>query len=255
LIEHIKDSQTEENPMAGDDIAFFPMQYGENYLYLLEVDPSHLHALWEIVPEGEPDRVGAYFPEDPELRLRIHCLFKDSPSKTPEICYDIPVQGLINTWFVAMERPVTTCRAELGYADPETGAFISICLSNKLDIAGERVVVPEPVEEVRTQVPPPREREEKSDEDVERHHLMEYITDRDVIEYYRYLPEKTEAIPGFSPLRSLLERFYSEEALRILHLSGIFGEHLFNPSPSDRHSSFSSGMPSPPSSTDPDRER
>jgi len=241
--------------VPGDDIAFFPTQYGENYLYLLEVDPSHLHALWEIVPEGMLDRMGEHFPEYPELRLRIHCLFKDLPSETPEVCYDIPVRGLINTWFVEMERPVTTCRAELGYADPETGAFISICFSNKLDIAVERVRVPESVEEVRTQAPPPLEREEKGEGDMERHNLMEYITERDVIEYYQYLPEKTEANLGFPPWRSLLERFYSEEALMALRFSGIFGEHLFNPSPSDRHSSFSSGMPSPPPSLDPDRER
>ncbi|MGA1795686.1 MAG: DUF4912 domain-containing protein [bacterium] len=238
--------------MPEEDIAFFPMHYGENYLYLLEVDPSHLHVLWQIIPEGVPDLMGGDVVEDPELFLRIYCLFKDSPAETPAICYDVSVEGLINTWFVAMEKPVTMCRAELGYADPETGAFISICFSNKLDIAGEPVAVQASAEDARTEQPPSQEEMKHEGED-QRQHLMEYITERDVIEYYRDLPEKTESIPGLPPWRSLLERYYSEEALRTLRLFGLFGEHLFNPSPSERHSSPSSAMSFPPSTLDPDR--
>lgn len=239
--------------MPEADMAFFPMQYGEKYLYLLEVDPSHLHALWQIVPEDVPDLMEGHVAEDPALLLRIYCLFKDSPVETPAICYDVSVQGLINTWFVAMEKPVTTCRAELGYADPETGAFISICCSNKLDIGGEQVTMPASAEDVSAAEPFSGEREEKKEGEIQRQHLMEYITERDVIEYYRDLPEKTESSPGLPPWKSLLERYYSEEALRTLRLFGLFGEHLFNPSTSERHSSPSSGMSSPPSTLDPDR--
>ena len=148
---------------------------------------------------------------------------------------------------------MTTCRAELGYADPETGAFISICFSNKLDIAGEELAVQASAEEVRKGTPPPRGQDETNEEDVRRQHLMEYITERDVVEYYRGLPEKTESTPGLPPWRALLERYYSEEALRTLRLFGLFGEHLFNPSTSERHSSPSSGMPFPPSNLDPDQ--
>ena len=110
--------------MPDDDLKHFPEKYHENYLYLLEVDPTHIHALWEVVPESIPDQV---LIRHPDLCLKIYCDFQECPCENRNLCFDLRVQGLRNDWFIELEKPLLRCQAELGYYDPSKSIFIPLC--------------------------------------------------------------------------------------------------------------------------------
>jgi hypothetical protein len=181
--------------VPGDDKAHFLSKYDENYLYLLEVDPTHIHAFWEIIPDCIPDQILKRYPNSTDLCLKIYCNFQNHYS----FCVDLNVQGLINDWFIELERPLVKCHAELGYNDPGKGKFVSLCRSNNLDILLEQEFSDYSIKKENQGKANFHVYQEKRDDTnpflvdskkEKKPHHMELITEKDIKDYYRLLSEK-----------------------------------------------------------------
>jgi hypothetical protein len=216
-----------------DDKTHFPRKYDQNYLYLLEVDPSHIHAFWEIIPDCIPDQILKTYPNNNDLWLKIYCNFHNRYS----LCIDLNVKGLINDWFIELASPLAKCHAELGYNDPRKRKFISLCRSNNLDVFPEKEFSDYSIEK-NNQGNANSDLYQEKPEDTnpflvdpekdKKTHPMELITEKDIKDYYRLLSERRIFNPGFSPWRLILEKMKSSEALRVLKPSGpinIYREH------------------------------
>ncbi|MGA1863686.1 MAG: DUF4912 domain-containing protein [bacterium] len=231
--------------MPDDDKAHFPRKYNENYLYLLEVDPTHIHACWEIMPDCIPDQILKRCLSNKDFWLKIYCSLRDRHT----FCVDLNVQGLINDWFVEIESPLTRCHAELGYKDPGEEKFISLCRSNNLDVILEKEFSDYSTEKKKQSHVSSNEFLEKQKdinpfivdtEKKEKKHPMEFITEKDIKDHYRLLSENRIFNPGYSPWKSILERINSAEALRVLKPSVPVNLCKQNYSPSETDSSYSS---------------
>ncbi len=250
--------------MPDIDIEYFPDKYGENYLYLLEVDPTHVHALWEVIPDSIPAQIREKSTDNPELCLKIYCDPKDSRlCEEHGVCLDLNVQGFINDWFVELEEPPVRCHAELGYYDPGEGVYIALCRSNDLNIflgPEAKFGLNEPEnqeideEKIEASETDPAAQQGGHDETnqsfenqqrEERSHLMERITEKDIKDCYQFLPEKLLSDPDFSPWRSIIEKMSSEEAMRVLRLSELMNLYIKGLSPSEIHSSYQSAITDP----------
>ncbi|MGA1841718.1 MAG: DUF4912 domain-containing protein [bacterium] len=231
--------------MPDDDKAHFPHKYNENYLYLLEVDPTHIHAFWEITPDCIPDQILKRCLSNKKLWLKIYCNFRDSH----RFCVDLNVHGLINDWFIEIESPLTGCHAELGYKDPGEEKFVSLCRSNNLDVILEKESSDCSIEKINQSDVNSHVYEEKKKDinpfiiDTEKEkktHHMELITEKDIKDYYRLLSEKRIFHPGYSPWKLILKRINSAESLRVLKPSGFEKFYEQHYSSSETNSSYSS---------------
>ena len=232
--------------MPDNDLAHFPEKYHENYLYLLEVDPTHIHALWEVIPENIPDQVLKNTLKHPDLCLKIYCDFQECARENLHVCFDLQVQGLKNDWFIELEKPLLRCQAELGYYDPLKSIFTPLCHSNELDIA----IRPKDLIEVGKKRDPekPSIQSKQKIEEETKGFLSQFRKDRsthpkgqpteaEIKAYYQDLPRKLLSNPGFSPWKSLLEKMGSEEALRTFHYTDFLDLLLQKCFASEIHSS------------------
>jgi hypothetical protein len=225
------------------DKAHFPHKYDENYLYLLEVDPTHIHAFWEIIPDCIPDQILERCLKNKNFWLKIYCNFRDCHS----FCVDLNVQGLINDWFIELESPLAKCHAELGYSDPVKGKFVSICRSNDLDVLPEKELSDYSIKrknQDNVNLHKDHEKQKKINpiiidpEEEKKTYFMELVTEKDIKDYYRLLSEKRAFNPGYSPWKSILEKINSAEAMRVLKSSGPVSSCKQHHSPSETNSSY-----------------
>ena len=247
--------------MPDDDKAHFPRKYNENYLYLLEVDPTHIHAFWEIIPDCIPDRILKRCLSYKNLWLKIYCNFRDRQN----LCVDLNVQGLINDWFVEIESPLTRCHAELGYKDPGKEKFVSLCRSNNLDVIPEKEFSGNSIKKKNQSDVNSHQYQEKQKDinpfivDTEREkkkHPMELITEKDIKDYYRLLSERRIFNPGYSPWKSILEKINSAEAFRVLKPSGFeksYEQYFFQSETNSSYWSATSSYYSPISKENKDK--
>ncbi|MBN2372506.1 DUF4912 domain-containing protein [bacterium] len=122
-----------EDPVSDDDMAHFPVNYGENYLYILEVDPNHVHVFWEVVPETIPENVKKGSACEHDLTLRFYNESQEGSYEGNPVCLDIFVNGYTNDRFITFDDPPSRYYAELGYYDNERGVFIPVCCSNHIE--------------------------------------------------------------------------------------------------------------------------
>ena len=249
--------------MPDDDSINLPNHYGENYLYLLDVDPTHIHVFWEIIPESISDQSLKKSLKIPDLWLKVHCDFQDPLYESPHGSISLRVKGWINDWFVEIDRPLKRCYAELGYQEPGENRFTVLCHSNDLDLSLGAEDIRYPMKEEQEKGPLPEkviqkeenkpsiesERQDKSFRRVDR------ITEEDIRAYYRLLPERLLTNPDFSPWRSILERMISDEAQRVWRLSEFMNLYLQYLSPLDIHSSHRPNISSDSSVFKSDQDR
>lgn len=113
-----------EDFVPDEDITYFPLKYTENYLYLLEVDPNHLHLFWEIIPES--------LQSQNNLVLKLKYTYKNHSNARKEKLIELGVCEPSNDFFLEIRDKLYECKAEIGYY--ENGIFSSICHSNSLEL-------------------------------------------------------------------------------------------------------------------------
>ena len=217
--------------MLENDLEFFPEKYGENYLYILEVDQQHVHVFWEVNPEILPDHV-----LNDTLYLKIFYMDEKNSEKSISSSIDFHAQGFINNWFVELKEPLLKCHAQLGYYEMEKHTFIPLCQSDILEgftgsdlrqvlvgndeyntnaISHSSAQTRQGMDELSNGTiridseAPDEERGILPDRDNDRHgdleKLMKSITDREIIDYYRALPKRpVSSFHELPPWRTLL---------------------------------------------------
>lgn len=120
-----------------------PLEYGETRVTAMVRDPEWIFAYWEIneaarerhaLPRGRHSR---------PLVLRVHdvtdVVFDGRNSNG---WYDVPVTDYTSSWYLRIPRQGRNYVIELGtFAD--TGSFISLAMSNSIDIPSARLADPE----------------------------------------------------------------------------------------------------------------
>jgi len=120
--------------------AGLPTAYGQTRLTLLDVDPFHVHAAWEITPR---DRAAAEKQFTAQSTAFFWILrFRDEQDGSS---FDIPVNPDAGSWYVELLAADKTYHAELG-PFALTGAFVAVCRSNTL---ATPAAAPAPPQETR----------------------------------------------------------------------------------------------------------
>lgn len=104
-----------------------PPGYDDNRVVLLVRDPYCLFAYWEVNDDKRREVGETYSPDvwqNGHLVLRL----RDLSSPLLEV-WDVPVQGLLSTWYVPVPWPGHTYQADLGLMAPG-GHFILLASSN-----------------------------------------------------------------------------------------------------------------------------
>lgn len=106
-------------------------------LFLLEVDPYHFYACWEISPEELSiiiDQTGEFFHQS-QLILRV---YESNNLKNDKVeigsYFDIFVEGWKNKWYIEISKPHTSYFAELGLKTSTSDDFYVIKRSNVIKI-------------------------------------------------------------------------------------------------------------------------
>jgi hypothetical protein len=120
----MKRSRAKKNTLAPP--AELPAAYGQTGLTLLDVDPFHIHAAWEITPRARAAAERKFAKPATAFIwvLRFHDERDDSS-------FDIPINPDAGSWYVELLAADKTYHAELGpYSVP--GDFVAVCRSNTL---------------------------------------------------------------------------------------------------------------------------
>lgn len=134
-----KASPSESTPQVASDAtthsripAELPHRYGTTRLTLMEVDPFHLFAYWEITPQDRdwalkhvsaPSGSSSWV-----LRLYdVSCIEFDGTNAHGS--FDVPIDPTSASWYIDLWSDEKTYLAELGIRSPE-GQFVAICRSN-----------------------------------------------------------------------------------------------------------------------------
>ncbi|HEX7896794.1 MAG TPA: DUF4912 domain-containing protein [Planctomycetota bacterium] len=136
--------------------ADLPVRYGRTRVVLMDVDPLHAFAYWEVTPEDQARAVRALRGAATSWALRFH-------DREAGGFFDIPIDLASACWYVELWADDKTYEAEIGPRDAK-GHFVPVCRSNA---ARTPRATPSPLyepcwmtaaaEEVRTprQAPPP----------------------------------------------------------------------------------------------------
>jgi len=120
--------------------AELPTAYGQTRLTLLDVDPFHVHAAWEITPRARAVAEQAFSAQPTAFFWVLR--FRDEGDGSS---FDIPVNPDAASWYVELLAADKTYCAELGPC-AASGAFVSVCRSNTLTTPP---AAPAPPQEVR----------------------------------------------------------------------------------------------------------
>ena len=120
----MKRSRAKKIPLAPP--AELPAVYGQTGLTLLDVDPFHIHAAWEITPRARAAAERKF--ARPATAFIWALRFHDERDGSS---FDIPVNPDAGSWYVELLAADKTYHAELGpYSVP--GDFVAVCRSNTL---------------------------------------------------------------------------------------------------------------------------
>jgi hypothetical protein len=221
-----------------EDMAHFRESYSENYLYLLEVDPSHVHVFWEVVSNMFPDRLLNNAQDTPPLSLKIYFDFLNH--EYTSVALDYEVSGLINDQFIEIDKPFFKCYAELGYYDEDTDVFVSLCSSNSLESLIDLDSYTPPYQLVECINPDtmPEETIKKEEESLCPDHS---ITSENIVEYYKTLSERLITKPFYTPWKSIIEHIDSMEAGKSVRINDVID--IFEIGNSDPEAHFSDHTP------------
>lgn len=131
----------------------FPRPSANCELVLLDVDPRHLHAFWNI----PPDQIArlrsevAAIDEDPPLVLRIA---EVSPQGKPIEAFDIEVIGLQGQFYVDIWDDARRYQGTIGLRLPD-GALVTLARSNVIDLPRGGVSDDNTWREIALPAPPP----------------------------------------------------------------------------------------------------
>lgn len=109
-----------------------PETYGVTRLTLLEVDPHHVHAYWEITSEDRQRAVGQLGSTEGGVRwvLRFYDItYIDFNGQNAHSFFDIDVAGMTGNWYVDLWSDDKSYCAEIGPVGAG-GKFIPTCRSN-----------------------------------------------------------------------------------------------------------------------------
>ncbi len=101
-----------------------PSGYGRSRLTVLEVDPFHLYAYWEVTPKDKARAQRAL----PDVASCWVLRFHDA-SPAPEMPFDVPVDLPCASWYIHVWADAKTYVAEIGPKDAQ-GRFFALCRSN-----------------------------------------------------------------------------------------------------------------------------
>jgi len=115
----------------------------EPVLFLLEIDPRHFYAYWEVSPEDLSiigEQLGSIFPQS-QLTLRVY----EGKGKEQSIPYfDIPIEGWKNDWYIEVSQPDKAYYAELGLKLLSSGEFYVIHRSNAIKTPKDTISFSQP---------------------------------------------------------------------------------------------------------------
>ena len=110
--------------VPGEPKTELPAAYGVTRLRLMELDPYHIHAFWEVTPQDRQVAIkkAKSGKVAPAWALRFHDMGDGSS-------FDIPIDLAAGNWYVDLWAADKTYEAELGLL-AVNGRFISVCRSN-----------------------------------------------------------------------------------------------------------------------------
>ena len=105
-------------------------------LFLLEIDPRHFYAYWEVSPEDLSiigEQLGDIFPQA-QLTLRVHKGEGEEGEggERSVPCFDIPIEGWKNGWYAEVSQSGKSYYAELGLKTFSSDEFYVIGRSNTI---------------------------------------------------------------------------------------------------------------------------
>lgn len=106
--------------------AELPTAYGQTRLTLLDVDPFHIHASWEITP-----RTRAAAEKKPSARAEAFIWALRFHDEQDGSSFDIPINPDAHSWYVELLAADKHYHAELGTCSA-SGVFEAVCRSNPL---------------------------------------------------------------------------------------------------------------------------
>ena len=117
----------------------FPIPMETTELVLMDVDPRHVHAYWNITPAdlAAAKTNANHEADETALTLRLYDLSPGQPGgPPPHEPVDIPVQGLENHWHVELWQDAKNYMAELGLRMPD-GRLALLARSNHIQMPQE----------------------------------------------------------------------------------------------------------------------
>ena len=146
--------------------ADLPAAYGQTRLTLLDVDPFHIHAAWELTPRARAAAEKSLIAKAMAF-VWVLRFYDEEDGQT----FDVPVNPDAGSWYVELWAADKTYHAELGpCAMP--GDFVAVCLSNTVTTPPAAPVPPqepqwlevtEALENARRVAAPEREEERKAE--------------------------------------------------------------------------------------------
>lgn len=126
---HAKKALAAEPPVA------LPVYYGRTRLILMEIDPFHIHAFWEVTPHDHKAALRKLKAGNaaPAWVLRFHDIRAGNS-------FDVPIELAAGNWYVDLWAADKTYETELGPL-AANGRFVPVCRSN---IARTPAVAPVP---------------------------------------------------------------------------------------------------------------
>ncbi len=148
--------------ISRDLAAEFPIPIETTELVLMDVDPHHVHAYWNITPADlAAARTNAdHRVDESALVLRLNDLSPGPPAGAPRHePVDIPVNGMENHWHLTLWQDAKSYMAELGLRLPD-GRLVLLARSNSIEMpqAGQSARQPVPPADESTHGPPAQSR-------------------------------------------------------------------------------------------------
>lgn len=119
-----------QNPSPGKEREITSQEWMSPLLLLLEVDPVHIYACWEVWPESLTaigEQLKGIFQR---TRLILRIFAGDGNEQQPGLYFDVPVEGWKNDWYIEVPQSDRPYFAELGLKSLSSNDFYVIKRSN-----------------------------------------------------------------------------------------------------------------------------
>ncbi|MEW6381701.1 MAG: DUF4912 domain-containing protein [bacterium] len=119
-----------QNPSPAKEREIISQEWLSPLLLLLEVDPAHIYACWEVWPEDLTaigEQLKGIFQQ---TRLTLRIFAGDGNEQQPGSYFDVPVEGWKNDWYIEVPQSDRAYFAELGLISLSSNDFYVIKRSN-----------------------------------------------------------------------------------------------------------------------------